>query len=414
MIGLRILRLGLLTTVAAAGCGTGAPEPSFERMQQAVATYNDFQYPWASPDNHPVLQSWNGLWNYSACNMTNGGHKGQMAWAWDFSMPLNTPILASKSGTVSAADMKTTSTNRYTDPNCPGVDCWVGHCSCCANYGNRVTVQNDDHTATLYLHLYAVSVAPQQHVSVGDQLGLSGQSGMSCAVPHLHYQVQDPGIWITQSRPSSFEGAAIPASSSYGNPACGASPTSHNTAGVTCPGSGNYCGSVLSASLISNAIYSCSAGAKATFLQQCSGACAWDGGAKGLAYCVSGTPAPTCPTGGSWGGAGNYCWNDGVSNAAANHLYSCASAGGAASDLGNCGEGCHIMPIGSPDQCYSGSCPTGGNWGGVGPYCGRAPGMSNAAPNIVYHCPGAGAKGSIQQVCGGNCVVAPVGHPDHC
>jgi hypothetical protein len=169
--------------------------------------------------------------------------------------------------------MKTTSTNRNTDPACPTVDCWVGHCSCCANYGNRVTVQNDDGTATLYLHLYAVSVALQQHVNVGDQLGLSGQSGMSCATPHLHYQVQDQGIWITQSRPSAFEGAAIPASTSYGNPACGASPTSHNTGtggtvstdpcrGAT-SGNGLYCGQTLPGGT-SSVLYNCQGGVTAS------------------------------------------------------------------------------------------------------------------------------------------------------
>jgi hypothetical protein len=103
-----------------------------------------------------------------------------------------------------------------------------------------------------------------------------------------------------------------------------------------------------------------------------------------------------------------------MANTAANHLYYCGSAGAVASDLGNCGEGCHGMPAYYNDTCYSAYCPTGGYWYGAGLYCGRSGGMSNANPNVVYYCSGPGAKASINQWCGGACVVAPPGVNDHC
>jgi hypothetical protein len=143
------------------------------------------------------------------------------------------------------------------------------------------------------------------------------------------------------------------------------------------------------------------------------GACA-----SGWTCSSSGTctpPSPTCPTGGYWYGAGQYCYfQPGMANTVASHLYSCSAPGSAAADLGNCGEGCHGMPPGYNDLCYSAYCPTGGWWYGAGLYCGRAGGMSNANPDIVYYCGGPGAKASINRVCGGACVVAPPGYNDHC
>jgi murein DD-endopeptidase MepM/ murein hydrolase activator NlpD len=137
--------------------------------------------------------------------------------------------------------------------------------------------------------------------------------------------------------------------------------------------------------------------------------------ASGYVYANFKANSPTCPTGSNWHLAGNYCWNEpGMAYTSASHLYQCQSAGGSAGDLGNCGEGCHDEPVGVNDMCYSAYCPTGGYWYGAGLYCGRASGMSNANPDIVYYCGGAGAKASINQVCSAACVVAPPGYNDHC
>jgi hypothetical protein len=143
------------------------------------------------------------------------------------------------------------------------------------------------------------------------------------------------------------------------------------------------------------------------------GSCPSGWSCSGSGTCVP--PPPTCPTGSYWYGAGQYCYfQPGMANTTASHLYYCGGAGAVASDLGNCGEGCHGMPPGYNDVCYSAYCPTGGNWYGAGLYCGHGPGMSNANPNIVYYCSGPGAKGSINQWCSGACVVAPPGVNDHC
>lgn len=140
--------------------------------------------------------------------------------------------------------------------------------------------------------------------------------------------------------------------------------------------------------------------------------------ASGWTCSSSGTclpPSPTCPTGGYWYGAGQYCYfQPGMANTVASHLYSCSGPGAVAADWGNCGEGCHGMPPYYSDVCYSAYCPTGGYWYGAGLYCGRFGGMSNANPNIVYYCGSPGAKASVNQVCGGACVIAPPGYNDHC
>jgi len=85
----------------------------------------------------------------------------------------------------------------------------------------------------------------------------------------------------------------------------------------------------------------------------------------------TGATGPMCPTGSNWNLAGDYCGDEpGMQHAAANTLYSCAAAGGAASVVQVCSLGCQHMPAGQNDRCASpppptdaGSGPDGGDAG---------------------------------------------------
>ncbi len=86
-------------------------------------------------------------------------HKGM-----DFKAPIGTPILATRSGTITRANWNT------------------------AANGGCVEVRFGDGTLAKYLHLSGVTAKPGQRVSEGQPIGLSGNTGRTTA-PHLHYQL---------------------------------------------------------------------------------------------------------------------------------------------------------------------------------------------------------------------------------
>lgn len=109
----------------------------------------------------------------------NGGYSHNLPgnrYAMDIAMPVGTPILASKSGTV--LDMR---------------DSYDGHSKNPADRAktNYVRLLHADGTMTLYAHLKTGSgvVGPGQHVKAGQLLALSGNTGYSTG-PHLHFAVQ--------------------------------------------------------------------------------------------------------------------------------------------------------------------------------------------------------------------------------
>ena len=83
----------------------------------------------------------------------------------DYACPLNTPVLASEAGTVTAAGWDAT------------------------GYGNRVVIRHSDGNSTLYAHLRTVSVTVGQKVERGQIIGYSGSTGNSTG-PHLHFEAR--------------------------------------------------------------------------------------------------------------------------------------------------------------------------------------------------------------------------------
>jgi murein DD-endopeptidase MepM/ murein hydrolase activator NlpD len=93
-------------------------------------------------------------------------------YARDIAMPVGTPIIAARAGTV--VKIENAQSGRGSDPS-----------------GNFVRILHDDGTMGVYLHLMEGSVAVHegQRVSVGTALARSGNTGNSTG-PHLHFVVQ--------------------------------------------------------------------------------------------------------------------------------------------------------------------------------------------------------------------------------
>lgn len=95
-------------------------------------------------------------------------------YAVDIAMPVGTPIVAARAGTV--VKVRNGQGGRLPDPA-----------------GNYVRIEHEDGTHSAYLHLRrgSVRVQPGQPVKVGTLLGKSGSTGRSTG-PHLHFVVQKP------------------------------------------------------------------------------------------------------------------------------------------------------------------------------------------------------------------------------
>ncbi len=105
----------------------------------------------------------------------NGGfsHTGvKSRYAMDIAMPVGTPIIAARAGTVVKIENSQAAGGSEAS-------------------GNFVRILHDDGTMGVYLHLMQGSVVVRegQQVSVGSSLGRSGNTGNSTG-PHLHFVVQ--------------------------------------------------------------------------------------------------------------------------------------------------------------------------------------------------------------------------------
>ncbi|MBM4292553.1 MAG: M23 family metallopeptidase, partial [Deltaproteobacteria bacterium] len=138
----------------------------------------------------------------------NGGstsHTGRTQYAFDFSIALNTPVLAMAPGEVVAAF----------DETGPGDRCYSGGDSSCSAAANHVILRHADGKRTSYVHLNRVDVAVGAQVSRGQRVGLSGSTGYSTG-PHLHAERQEScSSRYCQTVPLSFAdvgGDGVPAS----------------------------------------------------------------------------------------------------------------------------------------------------------------------------------------------------------
>ncbi|MBI2354426.1 MAG: M23 family metallopeptidase, partial [Deltaproteobacteria bacterium] len=129
-----------------------------------------YRLPWQLGEYYQVSQAYGG---------TITTHTDRSSrYAVDFGMPVGTPVLAARSGTV---------VNMEDSFSVGALD------KVLSDKANFVDILHDDGTIATYAHLAVRSVAVRlgQRVSVGEKLGLSGSTGYSSG-PHLHFSVWRP------------------------------------------------------------------------------------------------------------------------------------------------------------------------------------------------------------------------------
>jgi len=146
--------------------------------------------PFAATDQFPVSQGFNGERTHSTPDSE---------FAIDIAMPVGTPVLAVRDGTVMDVEE---------DFNSGGVDREKF-----MDKANHVRILHEDGTMALYAHLdlASVSVRPGARVRAGQQIARSGNTGFSSG-PHLHFAVQQNIGMKLISLPFKFLGAdGVPA-----------------------------------------------------------------------------------------------------------------------------------------------------------------------------------------------------------
>ena len=109
----------------------------------------------------------------SQSTCTNGGHKGPYKHSYDFMMPIGTKVTAARAGTV--ADIR--------------VNFRDGQSA--LQESNWVKIRHDDGTIASYSHLTenGALVKIGDRVVAGQPIGLSGNTGWTGVLPHLHFHV---------------------------------------------------------------------------------------------------------------------------------------------------------------------------------------------------------------------------------
>ncbi len=162
----------------------------------AGAQESALRLPFAADSRYSVLQSFDGPY----------GHSEATEFAVDFQMPIGTPIVAARGGTVVAV----VEAHGNAEPRKPE-----------PGKENYVVIDHGDGTFGRYYHLdeLGVDVDLGVEVEVGAALGRSGNSGASFG-PHLHFDVTEGCYeWGCQTIHFRFSGVAddpLVAGESYG------------------------------------------------------------------------------------------------------------------------------------------------------------------------------------------------------
>ena len=105
----------------------------------------------------------------SQANCSTGGHRGPYQYAYDFVMPVGTPVTAARAGVVAEIRMK------FRDGQSGEGE------------SNWVKIRHADNTIAAYSHLteHGALVRIGDRVEAGQPIGLSGNSGNTGGLPHF-------------------------------------------------------------------------------------------------------------------------------------------------------------------------------------------------------------------------------------
>lgn len=157
-------------------------------MQPASAMPEPLDLP---PPAQPKDQQWRLPLEAGRVSSFFGAARGRRAHGGiDFSVPHNTPVMATNHGTVVASSMGYKGDSKY---------------------GNVVVIEHEGGLRSLYAHLNKRHVNVGDTVAAGELIGLSGATGKSTG-PHLHLEAYQDGMRIDPNRflLANLEDGALP------------------------------------------------------------------------------------------------------------------------------------------------------------------------------------------------------------
>ena len=106
-------------------------------------------------------------------NCSSGGHQGPYKYSYDFAMPIGTTVTAARAGVVAEIRIQFRDSQHR------------------ENESNWVKIRHVDGTIAAYSHLtqHGALVKIGDHVFAGQPIGLSGNSGNTGGLPHLHFHL---------------------------------------------------------------------------------------------------------------------------------------------------------------------------------------------------------------------------------
>ena len=157
----------------------GSVHGSQPREETAPIARSAMVLPYLAPSRRGIVQLLSERYTccQTDCAGPSGTHTGMVRWAWDFALPIGTPIVAARDGIIAAAvDSFSGSGRRISDKP----------------RANFVVVRHTDGTYSRYYHLEQGSNAVRvgDTVVAGQTIARSGNTGFSSG-PHLHFDVTD-------------------------------------------------------------------------------------------------------------------------------------------------------------------------------------------------------------------------------
>ena len=147
------------------GSGSGNGGEGYPSGPGAASSQGNANYGWPLPEGYTKVNS-----DYGPRNLDGSSFH----YGIDFYAPEGTPVYAMADGTVTVAK----------------TGCTVGDMSCGGGCGNNVVIDHGNGEQSVYMHASRVVVTAGQHVSRGDLIMYSGNTGHSYGA-HLHLSMKD-------------------------------------------------------------------------------------------------------------------------------------------------------------------------------------------------------------------------------